>query len=69
MDYLEMQKDIGSKILIPIGKGSLQLQVIVHNVRLSYGRKQWLVGPSGAGYGEAWIDAAGAVNSKEGGAA
>jgi len=57
MNVLELKKDIGSKILIPIGKGSLQLQVEVLDVREVYGRKQWLVGPVGAGYGEAWINA------------
>lgn len=55
--YLSSKEDIGSKILVSHGK--LQFQAEVKDVRMCYGRKQWLVCPV-AGTGEAWID------SKEG---
>lgn len=61
-NVLDLQKDIGSKVLVPAGsRGSMQVQVEVINVRICYGKKQWLVKPV-AGYGQAWID------SREGGA-
>lgn len=56
-NVLELQKDIGDKVLVPAGsRGSMQVQVVIKNVRLCYGKKQWLVEPV-AGYGQAWIDA------------
>ena len=52
---LELQKVLGLRLQVA-GRGSIKYLAEVKDVRLCFGREQWLVVPV-SGSGEAWIDA------------